>query len=164
MTDELTHTADGHVQMVNIGDKPKSKRRAVANGEITLQPSTIKAVRNETIEKGDVLTTARIGAIQAVKRTWDTVPLCHQIPITNIEVEFDLMDDRIGLTVAVETIGQTGCEIEAINGVSTGLTVVLDMVKSAEKTADGTYQETALNDITVIEKRVEPMGDTDKDP
>jgi cyclic pyranopterin phosphate synthase len=150
---DLTHTdASGEAQMVDVGAKPDTKRRAVARGEIRLQHSTIRAVRDDGIEKGDVLATARIGAIQAVKHTWETIPLCHQIPITNVETDFDVRDDRIVLTVAVETTGKTGCEMEAMEGVTTGLNVVLDMVKAAEKDADGQYPELEIENVRVVEK------------
>jgi len=154
----LTHTdAEGSVDMVDVGDKPDTARRAVAEGRIRLQPSTIEAIRDDEVAKGDVLATARIGAIQAVKHTWETIPLCHQIPITNVETEFELADDAgestaVELTVAVETTGKTGCEMEALEGVTTGLNVVWDMVKSAEKDADGQYPETEIEDVAVVEK------------
>jgi cyclic pyranopterin phosphate synthase len=154
--DALTHTGDdGDVQMVDVGDKPDSSRRAVARGEIRLTPSTIDAVEADAVEKGDVLATARIGAVQAVKHTWETVPMCHQIPITNVDTEFSVGDDRIELTVAVETTGKTGCEMEALEGVTTGLNTVWDMTKSAEKGADGQYPETRIDDVGVVEKSVD---------
>ena len=150
--DELTHTDDGDVQMVDVGDKPDTARRAVARGAIRLQASTVAAVRDDAVGKGDVLATARVGAVQAVKHTWETIPMCHQIPITNVETDFDVRDDRIALTVAVETTGKTGCEMEALEGVMTGLNVVWDMVKSAEKDADGGYPETRISGVEVVEK------------
>ena len=151
--DDLTHTtAEGEVQMVNVGEKPDTARRATAKGEIRLTPETIEAVEAERLEKGDVLATARVGAIQAVKHTWETIPMCHQIPITNIETDIDVEADRIRLTVSVETVGKTGCEMEALQGVTTGLDVVWDMVKSAEKNEDGNYPETAIENVRVIEK------------
>ena len=150
---ELTHTdEEGDVRMVDIGDKPDTARRAVARGEIHLQASTVAAVRENDVAKGDVLATARVGAVQAVKHTWETVPMCHQIPITNVETDFDLGTDRIALTVAVETTGKTGCEMEALEGVTTGLNVVWDMVKAAEKDADGGYPETRISGVEVVEK------------
>ena len=110
--DELTHVDDsGDAQMVDVGDKPDSNRRAVAEGAIRLQPSTVEAIRADDVEKGDVLATARIGAIQAVKHTWETIPLCHQIPVSNVDVDFEVEDERVGLAVAVETTGKTGCEM-----------------------------------------------------
>ena len=150
---ELTHTDEsGDVRMVDVGNKPDTARRAVACGEIRLQASTVAAVRENDVAKGDVLATARVGAVQAVKHTWETVPMCHQIPITNVETDFDLGTDRIALTVAVETTGKTGCEMEALEGVTTGLNVVWDMVKAAEKDADGQYPETRVSGVEVVEK------------
>ncbi|RAW46201.1 cyclic pyranopterin monophosphate synthase MoaC [Halorubrum sp. 48-1-W] len=151
--DELTHTtADGDVQMVDVGGKPDTARRAVARGEIRLTPSTVEAIRADGIAKGDVLATARIGAIGAVKHTWETIPMCHQIPITNADTEFVVDDDRVELTVAVETTGKTGCEMEALEGVTTGLNVVWDMVKAVEKDADGGYPDTRVSDVEVVSK------------
>ena len=151
--DELTHTTDdGDVQMVDVGDKPDTSRRAVAAGEIRLQPSTLEAIRDDQIGKGDVLATARIGAIQAVKHTWETIPMCHQIPITNVDTSFSLEDDRVALEVAVETTGKTGCEMEALEGVTTGLNVVWDMVKAVEKDEDGQYPATGIENVRVLEK------------
>jgi cyclic pyranopterin phosphate synthase len=152
-TDGLTHTDDdGDVQMVDVGDKPDTARRAVARGEIRLQESTVAAVRADETGKGDVLATARVGAVQAVKHTWETIPMCHQIPITNVETDFDIGERAITLSVAVETTGKTGCEMEALEGVTTGLNVVWDMVKSAEKDADGGYPATRVSDVEVVEK------------
>lgn len=154
-SEELTHVEDGNAQMVDVGEKADSKRRAVARGRIELQPSTVAAIREDGIEKGDVLATARIGAIQAVKHTWETIPMCHQIPITNVETSFDVSESTVTLTVAVETIGKTGCEMEALEGVTTGLNVVWDMVKAAEKDEDGEYPATAIEDVEVVEKSVD---------
>ncbi|MFP9193023.1 cyclic pyranopterin monophosphate synthase MoaC [Natrialbaceae archaeon A-CW1-1] len=172
-TDELTHTtADGDVQMVDVGSKPDTRRRAVATGEIRLQRSTLEAIRADSVGKGDVLATARVGAIQAVKHTWETIPMCHQIPITNVDTAFafrfdddghddtdavdsDAEDDTTGtltLEVAVETTGKTGCEMEALEGVTTGLNVVWDMVKAVEKDDDGQYPSTAIENVRVLEK------------
>jgi cyclic pyranopterin phosphate synthase len=150
---ELTHTDEtGNVQMVDVGAKPDSERRAVARGTIHLQPSTVDAVRADDIGKGDVLATARVGAVQAVKHTWETIPMCHQIPITNVDTDFRVGDDHVILTVGVETTGKTGCEMEALEGVTTGLNVVWDMVKAAEKDADGQYPDTRIADVHVVQK------------
>jgi cyclic pyranopterin phosphate synthase len=156
---DLTHVDEsGRAEMVDVGDKPDSRRRAVARGTIHLQPSTVDAVRANDVSKGDVLATARVGAVDAVKHTWETIPLCHQIPITNVDTEFAVDDGQIGLTVAVETTGKTGCEMEALQGVTTGLNVVLDMVKAAEKADDGSYPETRIDDVRVVEKTKRQVG------
>jgi cyclic pyranopterin phosphate synthase len=152
-TEELTHTdAEGNVQMVDVGAKPDTARRAVARGTIHLQPSTIEAIQADEIGKGDVLATARIGAIQAVKHTWETIPMCHQIPITNVDTAFDVHEDHVVLDVAVETTGKTGVEMEALEGVTTGLNVVWDMVKAAEKDEEGQYPGTRITDVQVLSK------------
>ncbi|WP_058366774.1 cyclic pyranopterin monophosphate synthase MoaC [Haloparvum sedimenti] len=151
--DDLTHTtAEGDVQMVDVGEKPDAARRAVARGEIRLTASTVEAIRADAVEKGDVLATARVGAVQAVKHTWETIPMCHQIPITNVDTDFDVRADRVTLEVAVETTGKTGCEMEALEGVTTGLNVVWDMVKAAEKDASGNYPDTRIADVEVVAK------------
>ena len=149
----LTHTDEGgNVRMVDVGDKPDTARRAVARGEIRLRESTVAAVRDDEVGKGDVLATARVGAVQAVKHTWETIPMCHQIPISNVETAFDVREDRIVLEVAVETTGKTGCEMEALEGVTTGLNVVWDMVKAVEKDADGQYPATRIENVRVVSK------------
>lgn len=154
MSDELTHTdEDGSVQMVDVGEKPDSNRRAIASGKIYLRESTIDAIYDDEIGKGDVLATARIGAVQAIKHTWETIPMCHQIPITNVETDFDLEDDCLTLVVCVETTGKTGCEMEALQGVTTGLNTVWDMVKAAEKDEEGQYPDTRIEDVRVVERR-----------
>lgn len=153
MTDDFTHTTEeGDVQMVDVGAKPDSARRAVAQGAIVLTDETIARITADSVEKGDVLATARIGVIQAVKHTWEAIPLCHQIPITNIDVDHTVESDRVRLTVAVETHGKTGCEMEALHGVTTGLNVIWDMVKALEKTPAGSYPDTRIENVHVLSK------------
>ena len=155
---DLTHVTDeGDAQMVDVGDKPDTARRAVAAGEIRLRPSTIEAIRGDDVGKGDVLAVARVGAIQAVKHTWETVPMCHQIPITDVDVAFEFGEKCVELEVAVETTGKTGCEMEALEGVTTGLNVVWDMVKAAEKDDDGGYPATRIGGVEVREKTKRPL-------
>lgn len=155
---ELTHTnEDGTVQMVDVGGKPQSRRRAVASGEIQLQSTTIDAIRDSEIGKGDVLATGRIGAVQAVKHTWETIPMCHGIPITNVDTRFELESNGVRCEVHVETTGQTGCEMEALVGVTTGLNVIWDMVKAAEKDKNGQYPDTKITDVRVLEKEKQQL-------
>jgi cyclic pyranopterin phosphate synthase len=151
---ELTHvTDDGNAQMVDVSGKPDSARRAVARGRIDLRAPTLEAIEADTVEKGDVLAVARVGAIDAVKHTWEAVPMCHQIPITNVDTEFAIDDDGVELTVSVETTGKTGCEMEALQGVTTGLNVVWDMVKAAEKSEEGEYPTTEIRGVEVVSKQ-----------
>ncbi|UPM44129.1 cyclic pyranopterin monophosphate synthase MoaC [Halocatena salina] len=145
--------------MVDVGRKPDTKRRAIATGTIELRPSTVDAVRADEIEKGNVLATARVGVVQAVKHTWESIPMCHQIPVTNVESDFEIQEDCVTLTVVVETIGKTGCEMEALTGVTTGLNVVWDMVKAAEKNEDGEYPTTQIRDVHVHKKEKTTLED-----
>lgn len=152
MDGTFTHIHEGRARMVDISSKSESLRRAVASGHIVLKSSTIEAIRSRTIEKGNVLATARIAAVQAVKRTWDTIPMCHQIPITHVDVDFDVADDRVSAVVEVRSLGKTGVEMEALHGVSVALLTVWDMVKSAEKDESGNYPGTLISGVRVVEK------------
>lgn len=160
MTDDLSHIdAERSVQMVDVGEKPTTKRRATATGTIELRPSTVNAIRADEIGKGNVLATARVGAVQAVKHTWESIPMCHQIPITNVETAFDVNEDHLTLTITVETTGKTGCEMEALTGVTTGLNVVWDMVKATEKDDNGEYPTTRISDVRITEKEKTGIND-----
>lgn len=150
--DEFSHVDDDQVQMVDVGDKDAVDRRAVAAGALTVQPTTAAAIREGDVEKGNVLATARVAAIQAVKRTWDDLPLCHQIAIGGVTVEFEVGEEQITCEVEVRSTGQTGVEMEALNGVTRALLTVFDMVKSAEKDDDGEYPEARIGDVRVVEK------------
>jgi cyclic pyranopterin phosphate synthase len=153
-TERLTHVDDsGDAQMVDVGKKADSKRKATAEGTLILRPATVDAIRDDGIEKGDVLATARIGAIQAVKHTWESIPMCHQIPVTNVDTAFEVDESAVTMTVTVETVGKTGCEMEALEGVTTGLNVVWDMVKAAEKDTDGQYPVARIEDVRITDKQ-----------
>ena len=130
---------------------------AVAIGAIRLAESTIEAIQKGEIEKGDVLTVSRVAAIQAVKETPRIVPMCHPIPITKVEVQFEIGPERVLAKVEVTSVGKTGVEMEALTGVSTALLNVWDMVKSMEKDESGNYPETAIEEIKVAEKRKDPL-------
>ncbi|MCZ7385402.1 MAG: cyclic pyranopterin monophosphate synthase MoaC [Candidatus Methanoperedens sp.] len=148
----FSHIQDDRAKMVDISDKKEVKRRAVAAGEIQLKPTTIEAVKNKQIEKGAVLETARIASIMAVKQTSFVIPMCHPIPVTGIDVRFEINEDSIIATVEVRTIGKTGVEMEALHGVSVALLTIWDMVKSREKDATGNYPFTLIKNIKVLEK------------
>jgi cyclic pyranopterin phosphate synthase len=152
--DEFSHVDDeDRVQMVDVGDKATVDRRAVASGQIALRPETAATIQAGEVAKGNVLATARIAAIQAVKRTWDDIPLCHQIPVDGVTVEFEVGETAVESTVTVSSTGQTGVEMEALNGVTRALLTVFDMVKSAEKDEAGEYPEARIEDVRVVEKR-----------
>lgn len=138
--------------MVDISDKKDVARRAVASGEIQLQPKTIEAIKSRQIVKGEVLETARIAAIMAVKRTFSVIPMCHQIPVTTVDVQFEIGIDTIKAAVEVKSVGKTGVEMEALHGVSVALLTIWDMVKSEEKDEAGNYPLTEIKSIKVLEK------------
>ena len=138
--------------MVEVGEKPKQKRRAIATGKIILQKETIAMIENQEIKKGNVLTTAQIAAINAIKNTSNLIPLCHPLNITGIEVDFEIKDGEIITTVSVNSLGQTGVEMEAICGASVALLTIWDMVKAVEKDENGQYPNTNITDIFVLKK------------
>jgi cyclic pyranopterin phosphate synthase len=148
----FSHIQDDRARMVDISDKKEVKRRAVAVGEIQLKPTTIEAIKNKQIEKGSVLETARIASIMAVKRTSFVIPMCHSIPVTGIDVRFEINEYSIIARIEVRTIGKTGVEMEALHGVSVALLTIWDMVKSREKDETGNYPFTLIKNIKVLEK------------
>ena len=140
------------IRMIDIEKKKEVKRRAMASGKIYLKESTIEAIKEGNITKGNVLATAKVSGIMAVKRTPDAIPLCHPIPITNVEINFELDERFIGIKVLVESIGKTGVEMEALHGVNISLLTIWDMVKSVEKDENGQYPETEISNIKVVYK------------
>jgi cyclic pyranopterin phosphate synthase len=149
---EFSHIQNERAHMVDISAKNDVVREAAAAGKIFLKPETMKAIREGTVVKGNVLSTARVAATLSVKSTPSIIPMCHSIPISAITVDFLEGDGFIESTVRVKSTGKTGVEMEALVGVSVALLTVWDMVKSAEKDADGQYPVTRIQDIRVIEK------------
>jgi cyclic pyranopterin phosphate synthase len=139
--------------IVNITEKPPVLRTATAAGSIRLKKSTIVAINAGQIKKGDVLTTARLAAILAVKDTPRIIPMCHAIPVMGLEVKFELEEERVRVAVTVTSVGMTGVEMEALTGVAVALLNVWDMVKYLEKDETGNYPDTAIDDIMVLEKQ-----------
>ncbi len=139
--------------MVDITNKKTVYREAVAEGVIRLKPETIKRIKEGKVEKGDVLTVSSIAAIQAVKKTPELIPLCHNLPITNVKVEYEFIDeDKIKVSVRVKTTAKTGVEMEALTGVAVALLNIWDMVKKYEKDNKGQYPETWIEGVRVVKK------------
>ena len=153
--DMFSHIKDDHVQMVDISGKNDSLRIASARGDIKLRPLTIDAIRNQQVTKGNVLATARIAAILAVKKTPELIPMCHQVSIDGIDISFDVSSTTITVEVTVKSDGKTGVEMDALTGVSAALLTIWDMVKSAEKDETGNYPLTMIQEIKVISKTKE---------
>jgi cyclic pyranopterin monophosphate synthase len=149
---KFTHLTGSGVHMVEVGDKPVVSRTALASGMIKLNAETIKLIEQGEVKKGNVITTAQIAAIQAVKSTPTIIPLCHSIPISGVEVEFEVLPDKVKVIVEVRSTGKTGVEMESITGVSVALLTIWDMVKSVEKDENGQYPSTLISDIKVLKK------------
>ena len=131
----LSHlNANGEVHMVEVGDRAATERRATAEGVIRMAPAVLQLVLEGRAPKGDVLAVARVAAIQAAKRTWELVPLCHPIALTGLSVEIAPLADGHGLRLqaSARTVGPTGVEMEALTAVQVGLLTLYDMLKSAD--------------------------------
>ncbi|HTX61292.1 MAG TPA: cyclic pyranopterin monophosphate synthase MoaC [Methanobacterium sp.] len=149
---DFTHLTPQGVKMVEVGDKPIQKRKARARGRIYLRKNTIELISREEIKKGNVLTTAQIAAITAVKKTHHLIPLCHSLKITGIDVQFKTETEYIEVRITVRSTGKTGVEMEALTGVSVALLTIWDMVKSVEKDENGQYPSTMISEIEVTRK------------
>ncbi|ETA68181.1 cyclic pyranopterin monophosphate synthase subunit MoaC [Methanolobus tindarius DSM 2278] len=148
----FTHIENDRAVMVDISKKDIIVRKAIASGEIVLNDATIEKIRSGSVEKGNVFSTARVASILAVKKTPELIPMCHQIPITKVDVDFSIHGNIVRATVEVRSVGKTGVEMEALTGVSVALLTVWDMVKSAEKDETGNYPATGIQNIKVLEK------------
>ncbi|MEM3926500.1 MAG: cyclic pyranopterin monophosphate synthase MoaC [Desulfurococcaceae archaeon] len=140
------------IQMADITSKDESLRVATATGFIKLRPETIERIKNNLVEKGDVLTISSIAAIIGVKNTSLLLPLTHNIPITNVDVKYEIAENGIRVFVTVKSTAKTGVEMEALMGVATALLNIWDMVKKYEKDEKGQYPDTAITEIKVLEK------------
>ena len=129
----LSHVAaDGTARMVDVSSKQPSARFATATGCVRLSPEAATAVRDQALPKGDVLTIARIAGIQAAKRTWELVPLCHPIGLTGIEVDVALVGDVVQIAATTRTHDRTGVEMEALTAVAVAGLTIIDMVKALD--------------------------------
>ncbi|MEN0066260.1 MAG: cyclic pyranopterin monophosphate synthase MoaC [Myxococcota bacterium] len=143
--DDLTHVdAVGNARMVDVGDKAVTTRTATARGTISLSRSALQAVIDRSAKKGDVLTIAQIAGITGAKRTADLIPLCHPLPLSGVDLTFEIDEVRSCITcrATVRTDGRTGVEMEALTAVSTALLTVYDMLKAVDRTM--TLSEIAL--------------------
>ncbi|MGQ0647843.1 MAG: cyclic pyranopterin monophosphate synthase MoaC [Gemmatimonadaceae bacterium] len=151
----LTHVDEGgKAQMVDVTGKRVTSRSAKASGTIMMSSETLEAIRGNSIAKGDVLGIARVAGIMAAKKTAELIPLCHQIPLTNIQIDFELDRSLPGIRVVAEvsTEAQTGVEMEAITAVSVSLITLYDMAKGVDKAM-------VMGQISLLEKRGGKSGD-----
>lgn len=125
--------AAGTARMVDTGRKPVQRRTAIAGGFITLAPATVTALRAHALPKGDVLTVARIAAIQAAKRTDSLIPLCHSLPLDAVDLEFSVQENGVAIQATAITTAKTGIEMEALTAVSIAALTIYDMCKAVDK-------------------------------
>jgi cyclic pyranopterin phosphate synthase len=133
---DLSHVnRSGEASMVDVSSKPATARLARAEGRVTMTGDALRAIRENTVAKGDVLAVARIAGIQAAKRTADLIPLCHPLPLTDVQVKFMLDDALPGVRceAVARTVAGTGVEMEAVTAVAVALLTVYDMAKSVDK-------------------------------
>ena len=149
---ELTHfDAQGQAHMVDVAAKASTHRIGVAQGCIQMQPETLALIESGTAKKGDVLGIARIAGIQAAKKTSDLIPLCHPLALTRVAIEFEAQNadktrrDTIVCRATVETVGQTGVEMEALTAVQVALLTIYDMCKAVDRGM-------TITDVKLLEK------------
>jgi cyclic pyranopterin phosphate synthase len=138
--------------MVDIAAKTDVTRTATAVGRITLKVETIKKIKEESVEKGDVVSCAQIAGILAAKKTYEIIPLCHPIPITSIFVKVEIEDNDVLVSSDVTALAKTGVEMEALTSTTAALLTIWDMTKKYEKDEAGQYPTTKIDDIKVIRK------------
>jgi cyclic pyranopterin monophosphate synthase len=149
MSHELTHIdADGKAHMVDVSAKPESIRTAVASGFIKLQAETLDLIDRNAVAKGNVLLTAQLAGIQAAKQTSTLIPLCHQLQLQQVAVDFQVEPHGIRITSSVITIGRTGAEMEALTAVSIAGLTIYDMCKAVDHTME-------IGEIRLVKKSKE---------
>ena len=130
----LTHLDEtGAARMVDVGRKPETAREATATGRIAMSREAAAAIRDGAVEKGDVLAVARVAGIMGAKRTADLIPLCHQIALSAVTIDFDLDATGVTVTATARTADRTGVEMEALTAVSVACLTVYDMVKAVDR-------------------------------
>lgn len=143
---ELSHVdPKGRVRMVDVGDKEVTSREAVARGTIRIATEALELIRTGAVAKGDPLQAARLAGIMAAKRTADLIPLCHPIPVNQIEIDLRPLDDGYEIEARVKTTAQTGVEMEALTAVAVAALTVYDMVKAVDRTM-------VIGDVRLVEK------------
>lgn len=152
---KLTHLdEDGHVSMVDVGEKERTSREAIAQGSVYMAAATLAAIRDGAVPKGDVLAAARIAGILAAKRTPELVPLCHTLLLSKVAVDFEIDEEtsRVIITSMVRCKGRTGVEMEALMAVSVAALTIYDMAKALETSM-------TIGEIRLLAKRGGKSGD-----
>jgi cyclic pyranopterin monophosphate synthase len=148
--DDLSHVDEsGDIRMVDVGGKEPMRRRAIARAEVRMSAETARRLRE--LQKGDALTTAQLAGIMAAKRTSELIPLCHPLPLTNVEVTVGVREDSVEIVAVAETTAQTGVEMEALTAASVAALTVYDMAKAIDK-------QMRIVEVALVEKTKEPVA------
>ena len=143
---EFTHLDEsGNAHMVDVTAKAPTRRRAVARCRVMMEPETVRAIGDQNMKKGDVLSVARVAGIMAAKRTSDTIPLCHPLMIASVTVDFELGEDHVAIEASVDCVERTGVEMEALHACSVAALTVYDMCKAVDRAM-------TITDIALWEK------------
>ena len=146
---DLSHVDEsGDVRMVDVGDKPLSRRKAIAAATVRMAPETAERLR--ALPKGDALVTAQLAGVMAAKRTAELIPLCHPLPLSHVAVDLEVGDDVVAIVASAETTAQTGVEMEALAAATVAALTVYDMAKAIDKAM-------VIGDIRLLEKTKEPV-------
>jgi cyclic pyranopterin phosphate synthase len=146
---DLSHVDEaGSVRMVNVGDKPLSRRRAIAQAEVRMSPETTRRLHD--LPTGDALATAQLAGIMAAKRTSELIPLCHPLPLSSVDVTLDVREGAVSITASAETTAQTGVEMEALTAATVAALTIYDMCKAVDKTM-------TIGGVRLIEKTKEAV-------
>ena len=144
MARELSHVDEaGEVRMVDVGDKPLSRRRAVARAVVRVAPETVGQLAS--LPKGDAIATAKLAGIMAAKRTSELIPLCHPLPLTHVAVEVEVRVEEVEITASAETTAQTGVEMEALVAASVAALTIYDMAKAIDQAME-------IGEVRLLEK------------
>lgn len=150
---EFSHfNEEGRAHMVNVSEKDDTKRVAVARATIKLKRETVKLIREGLIKKGDVLAVSQIAGIIGAKKTWELIPMCHNIILTGSDIRFDIKEEEIYIEATVSTIGKTGVEMEALTAVNIAALAIYDMCKAVDK-------DIIITDIKLMKKTGGKSGD-----
>ncbi|MFN3649117.1 MAG: cyclic pyranopterin monophosphate synthase MoaC [Armatimonadota bacterium] len=134
MSNPLSHVDDqGQARMVDVSAKPETRRVAVAEGRVRMQPETAELIRQNRIAKGDVLTVAKVAGVMASKQTSALIPMCHPLPLSDLQLELELEADRVEIRATAVTVGRTGVEMEALTAVSVAALTLYDMCKAVDR-------------------------------
>ena len=152
---ELTHINDqGRAKMVDVSAKADTERIGVASGRIRMEPETLQMITGQQIKKGDVLAVAQVAGIMAAKKTWETIPMCHPLLLTGVDIHFEIYPElsEIEAVALVKTTGKTGIEMEALNAVAAALLTIYDMCKALDRSM-------TISQIHLVKKTGGKSGD-----